>query len=123
MGALTSKIARDGLVLFCMIAQLDYCGKHIELDLVCNGKSGLLELGRHGGVRGERGRWDPGSRYKAHIRFPMTDGVGNPANCRTPGLDVTIGFSWEQKWIEPVTDCQITYPSHLDPFSNKTTGR
>ena len=44
---LTNEIARDGLVLFGMIAQVRYGGKYIELDLICDGKSGLVELGRH----------------------------------------------------------------------------
>jgi len=46
-GILTNKVAGDGLVLLRVITQVRYGGKHIELDLICDGKSGLLELGRH----------------------------------------------------------------------------
>ena len=52
-GILTNEIAGDGLVLLSMITETRYCGKHIELDLVRDGKSGFLEFGRHCQVRSE----------------------------------------------------------------------
>ena len=55
IGALTNKIAGDGLVLLRMVARPGYGGKHIELDLACNGKSGFHELWRccHVSAEGE----------------------------------------------------------------------
>ena len=41
-GILTNEIAGDCLELLGMIARIRYCGEHIELDLICDGKSGLL---------------------------------------------------------------------------------
>lgn len=63
VGTLTDKIAGDCLVLLGMVAQVRYGGEHVELDLICNGKSGLVEPGGHCKEcspedRGKRG--DPG---------------------------------------------------------------
>jgi hypothetical protein len=81
-GTLTSKIAGDGFVLFSMIAPLGYRGKHVELDLICNGESGLLELRRHRQVRSEEkgARGGAGLRCSAYGEsrsFLVTEGIGS----------------------------------------------
>lgn len=47
VGILTNKVAGYCLVLLSVITLVRYGGKHIELDLICDGEPRLLDLGRH----------------------------------------------------------------------------
>ena len=54
-GMLTNEITGDRLVLLDVVARVGYGGKHVELDFVCDGKSGVLESGIHRQVPSEEG--------------------------------------------------------------------